>query len=81
MEKLLKKDHFGIISEFHAIQAIETPSLTVHLNMQLILFKHQSIFENPQRLPPSCGPHDHSIHLSLVFLPMFALIVTHFLEK
>jgi hypothetical protein len=26
MEKLLKKGHSGIISQFHAIQAVETPS-------------------------------------------------------
>jgi hypothetical protein len=30
MEKLLKKGHFDIISQFHSIQAVEAPSLIVH---------------------------------------------------
>jgi hypothetical protein len=45
MEKLLKKGHFGIIAQLHAIQATETPSMSSDL--QSILSKHQVIFSNP----------------------------------
>jgi hypothetical protein len=37
--------------------------------MQLISSKHHFIFENPQGLPPSRGPHDHSIPLIPGSLP------------
>jgi hypothetical protein len=61
MEKLLKKGHFGVIAQLHAIQAIETPSIPQDL--QAILSKHQFAFSTPQGLPPSRGVHDHSIPL------------------
>jgi hypothetical protein len=61
MENILKKGHSGIVAQFHAIQAFETPSQPIHPDMQLVLAKHQSIFETPQGLPPSQGEHDHSI--------------------
>jgi hypothetical protein len=38
MEKLLKKGHFGVIAQIHAIQATETPSMPQDL--QSILSKH-----------------------------------------
>jgi hypothetical protein len=38
MEKLLKKGHFGVIAQLHAIQATETPS--VLQDLQAILSKH-----------------------------------------
>jgi hypothetical protein len=59
MEKMLKKGHSGVISQLHAIQTSETPSMPKDL--QSILFKHQVVFSTPQRLPPSHGFHDHSI--------------------
>jgi hypothetical protein len=61
MEKILKKGHYGIISQFHSIHMVETPY--VHTNLQAILSKHQTIFPTPQGLPPSRGFHDHSIPL------------------
>jgi hypothetical protein len=61
MENLLKKGHYGIISQLHAIQATETPS--VLQDLQSILSKHQVVFSTPHKLPPSCGVHDHSIPL------------------
>jgi hypothetical protein len=67
MEKLLKKCHSGVISQFHAIQATETPSVTEDL--QALLSKHQMVFSTSQGLPPSCGVHDHSIPLVPGSLP------------
>jgi hypothetical protein len=61
MEKLLKKGHLGIVAQFHAIQAFETPSQPIHPNMQLVLAKHQSVFETFEGLPPSQGEHNHFI--------------------
>jgi hypothetical protein len=61
MENILKKGHSGIISQLHAIQATETPS--VSQDLQSILSKHQVVFSTPQGLPPSHGVHDHSIPL------------------
>jgi hypothetical protein len=46
MEKLLKKGHYGIISQLHAIQAIEPPS--VPQDLQSILCKHPVVFTLPR---------------------------------
>jgi hypothetical protein len=67
MENMLKTVHSGIISQLHAIQATETPSMSQDL--QSILSKHQVVFSTPQGFPPSCGLHDHSIPLILGSLP------------
>jgi hypothetical protein len=61
MEKLLKKGHFGVIAQLHAIQAIETP--LVPQDLQALLSKHKMVFSTPQGLSPSHGVHDHSIPL------------------
>ena len=63
MEKLLKKGYHGFIAQFNAIQAVETKSLPIHLEMQQILNNHLPIFDKPHELPPSRGEHDHSITL------------------
>ena len=73
MENLLKKGHSGIISQLHATQATETPSVPQEL--QSILYKHKVFFSTPQGLPPSCGVHDHSIPLVLGILPVCTLFV------
>ena len=67
MENILKKGHSGIISQLNSIQAIETPY--VHLDLQSIFYKHQTIFSTPHGLPPSHGVHDHPIPLVLASLP------------
>jgi hypothetical protein len=67
MEKLLKKGHYGVIAQLHAIQATETPS--VPQDIQAILSKHLVVFSTPQGLPPSRGVHDHSIPLVPGSLP------------
>jgi hypothetical protein len=67
IEKLLKKGHFGVIAQLHAIQATETPP--VPQDLQALLSKHQTIFFTPQGLPPSCSVHDHSIPLVPGSLP------------
>jgi len=40
MEKLLKKGHHGVISQFNAIQAIESTTLHIHPEMQQVLNNH-----------------------------------------
>jgi hypothetical protein len=45
MEKLLKKGHSGIIAQFNAIQVVDTPPQEIHLDLQLVLSKHQQVFE------------------------------------
>jgi hypothetical protein len=63
MEKLLKKGHHGVISQFHAIQVTDQASPEVPPSLQLILDKYPRVFEVPTDLPPSRGEHDHSIPL------------------
>jgi len=46
MENMLKKGHFGVITQLHAIQAIETHSMPQDL--QSILSKHQLVFSTSQ---------------------------------
>jgi hypothetical protein len=59
--KILKKSHYGIIAQLHAIQATETPSMLQ--DFQSILSKHKVVFSTAQGLPPSSGVHDRSILL------------------
>jgi hypothetical protein len=61
MENMLKKGHSDVISQLHAIQATETPS--VSQDLQYILYKHQVVFS------PSHSVHDHSIPLVPGILP------------
>jgi hypothetical protein len=51
MEKLLKKCHFGVISQLHAIQKTETS--LVPQDLQALLSKHHMVFSTPKGLPPS----------------------------
>jgi len=67
MEKLLKKGHYGVIAQLHAIQATETPPVPHEL--QALLSKYEMEFSTPQGLPPSRGVHDHSIPLVPRSLP------------
>jgi hypothetical protein len=75
MENMLKKGHFGVISQLHAIQATYTPS--VPQDLQAILSKHQMVFSTPQGLPPSHGVHDHSIPLVPRSLPLNIRLYRH----
>jgi hypothetical protein len=61
MEKMLKRSHSNVISQLHAIQATETPS--VPQDLQAILSKHKVVFSTLQGLPPFRGVHNHSIPL------------------
>jgi hypothetical protein len=45
MEKMLKKGHFGIITQVHSSQATEKPS--VSQDLQSIIFKHKVVFPTP----------------------------------
>jgi hypothetical protein len=53
MEKLLKKGHHGVISQFNAIQVTDQASPEVPPSLQLILDKYPRVFEVPTDLPPS----------------------------
>jgi hypothetical protein len=75
MEKMLKKGHSSVISQLHAIQATDTPS--VPQDLQSILSKHQLVFSTPQGLSPSHGVHDHSIPLVLGILPPNIFLYRH----
>ena len=48
MENILKKGNSKIIAQFHDIKAFEDASYPVHLDLQLVLDKHQSVSELPQ---------------------------------
>jgi hypothetical protein len=75
MEKIIKKGHSGIIVQLHFFQALETPF--VHPDLQAIISKHQVVFSTPQKLPPFCGVHYHSIPLVLGSLPPNVLPYRH----
>jgi hypothetical protein len=75
MEKMFKKGYFGVITQFHAIQATETPS--VPQDLQAILNKHLLVFSTHQVLPPSRGVNDHSIPLVPEILPPNILLYRH----
>ena len=61
MEKILRKGHYVVIAQLHAIQETETP--LVLQDIQALLFS------TPQGLSPSRGVHDHSIPLVPRSLP------------
>jgi hypothetical protein len=42
---------------------VDTTPQEIHPDLQLVLSKHQQVFETPQGLPPSHGEHDHGIPL------------------
>jgi hypothetical protein len=63
MEKILKKVILTLLHNSMPFKQLRPPHLLFILNIQSLLSKHQSIFDNPQGLPPSCGTHDHSIPL------------------
>ena len=79
MEIFLKKGHFGIISQFHAIQVLQKNTLIIHSNMQRVLDQYQYLFETLKGLPPSQGDHVHNIPLiPSRNHPMYALINNQF---
>jgi hypothetical protein len=65
MEKLLKKGHSRIISQFNSIQVMYNPPKNILPNMQLFLGKHHRVFKTPKDLPPYQGEHDHGIPMIL----------------
>jgi hypothetical protein len=79
MENLLKKGQSGVITQLHAIQAIETPSILQYL--QAILSKHKLVFSTPQGLPPSHGVHDNSIALVPRILPPNIRLYRHLFSQ
>ena len=65
MEKILKKGHFDIIAQFHAIQRVEELQPKIPDDLQQVFDNHQQVFGTPKGLPPSRGEHDHEIPLIL----------------
>ena len=63
MEKLLKKGHSSIITQFHAVQGWVTTPLDHPSELQQVLDTYSSVFELPTGLPPIQGEHDHNIPL------------------
>jgi hypothetical protein len=51
MEKPLKKGHSDIIAQFNAIQVVDSPPQEIHPDLQMVLSKHQQVFETPCGLP------------------------------
>jgi hypothetical protein len=79
MENLLKKGHFGVIAQLHAIQETKTPP--VPQDLQDILSKHQMVSSTPHGLPPSHSVHDHSIPLVPGSLPPNICLYRHPFSK
>jgi hypothetical protein len=63
--ELLNEDHLGVIAQFNAIHVVGTTPQDIHPDFQLVLSKHQHVFEPPKYLPSSCGEHHHGIPLIL----------------
>jgi hypothetical protein len=61
MEKLMKKGHQRVTSQFNSIQGQDPSSSKIHPNLQLSLEKHHRVFETLTELPPFQGKHDHNI--------------------
>lgn len=65
MEKLLKKGHSNIISQFNAIQVMKSPTQEIHPYLQPVLDKPNQVFDTLKCSPTSHEEHDHSIPLIL----------------
>jgi hypothetical protein len=65
MEKLLKKDHSDIITQFNAIHVMDNTTQEIHSDLQLALTNIIKSFETPKGLPLSRGDHNHGIPLVL----------------
>ena len=63
MEKILKKDHFRIISQLHSIHGCDTTPIYPPLALQQVLDTYSSVFRLPTGLLPTRGEHDLSIPL------------------
>ena len=62
MEKVFKKGHHGVVSQFNSIDSILA---NIHPNMQQVLDHQQWVFYKSKELPLSRVEHDHSISLLL----------------
>jgi hypothetical protein len=70
MEKLFKKGHHRVISQFNSIQVTEHASHIVPPSPKIILDKYPKVLEIPTTLPTSKGKHDHRISLILRSQPL-----------
>jgi hypothetical protein len=82
MEKMLKKGHHGVISQFHAIQVTDQASSVVPPSLQLILDKYPKVFEVPTTyLPPGVSMIISSLSFWAVNPPMYVPTGIHLLKK
>ena len=70
MEKLLKKAHSSIITQFNTIQVLDNLTPNICPNLQMALNKHHQVFETSRGVPSSCGENDHVIPLILGSQPL-----------
>ena len=61
MKNILKKEKWGIISQFCALE-VQTSKESISPYLQKVLDNHSKVFETPKGLPPM-RDHDHAIHL------------------
>jgi hypothetical protein len=82
MEKLLKKGHHGVISQFNSIQVTNQASLIVPPSLQLILDKYPKVFEVPvDYLLPRVSMIIASLSCQEVNPPMYIPTGIHLLKK
>jgi hypothetical protein len=58
MEKILRKGHYGIISQLHSIQEVETPSYILNSNLS---YPNTKIYFTP--------PRDFTLHEVSMIIP------------
>jgi hypothetical protein len=68
MEKLLKKEHHGIIAQLCSLD-VQTSIAPTPSDLVIITNNHSKVFgEIPKGIPPT-RDHDHAIHLQLGSVP------------
>ena len=69
MTKLLKKGHWGIITQLCSLD-VQTSKPPISLDFQRVIDKHSKAFEDIPKGHPPNRDHDHAIHLILgIVLP------------
>ena len=68
MIKLLKKEHYGVISQLRLLD-VQTSNPSISIDLQRVIDNHSKVFKDiPKGLPPT-RDHDHVIHLILRSVP------------
>jgi hypothetical protein len=80
MEKMLKKGHFGVISQLHVIQATETPSVPPYFNPSFLHINWSFPLPKDSLLPMVFMIIPFPSYLKS-FLPISVYIITPFPKK